>query len=439
MSCGQHKTTLVGSRKPLFQQQFVASEEIETHGIQQYLKGEKWQDVMFVVQPLFSWDHFSVTELAFRRLLASLQTFTPFLRVVHAFGKKTNDKQRARDSAYYRIQPSSNPSWSYEFCYNIRYFELNGRGRGNPWSLRQTGIYQRCLPNRQSTWLMLSYSSYMFDRISAAFEEKSNLIYEACEASSLLPHLFILFAATRNWVQYIEDLRRRVMVFEEKAYSSRIDGVHLDDYKLLFADVQAIMSLGDTITTTRAVITGQRDIISKCSDIQVELHKRGPRRCDCDMANTLRTLKADLKHHNEAMVTLARITSKITPLLSAILATRANDDLRTITTTIQTGISTLQLQSGQTGLNMAGLLHITTQGQKDAMTIKILAQIATLFLPASLIASLFSSPVFSNSSSNLSYVDLYLAITLPVLLITLLTIFFLDKGLPRGAWLRRLF
>lgn len=57
-----------------------------------------------VVQPLFSWSQFSVTELAFRRLLASLQTFTPFLRVVHAFGKKTNDTQRARDSVYYRVQ-----------------------------------------------------------------------------------------------------------------------------------------------------------------------------------------------------------------------------------------------------------------------------------------------------------------------------------------------
>jgi hypothetical protein len=40
-----------------------------------------------------TWSYLSITETAFRSVLASLRAFTPFLRVVHTFGAKTNDKQ----------------------------------------------------------------------------------------------------------------------------------------------------------------------------------------------------------------------------------------------------------------------------------------------------------------------------------------------------------
>jgi hypothetical protein len=63
--------------------------------------------VRSIIQPVFSWSQLSITETAFRSVLASLRAFTPFLRVVHTFGTKTNDKQRARDVAYHRVQPSS--------------------------------------------------------------------------------------------------------------------------------------------------------------------------------------------------------------------------------------------------------------------------------------------------------------------------------------------
>ncbi|KAK0716807.1 hypothetical protein B0T26DRAFT_675228 [Lasiosphaeria miniovina] len=71
-----------------------------------------------------------------------------------------------------------------------------------------------------------------------------------------------------------------------------------------------------------------------------------------------------------------------------------------------------------------------TLGHKDAATIKILTQIATMFLPASLIASLFSSTMFGDSSMNISSVGLYFAVTMPLLLVTLLLIIFLERGLP---------
>ncbi|CZR68798.1 uncharacterized protein PAC_18698 [Phialocephala subalpina] len=419
------------SQSRLYREHFITSEEVEKHGILD-LRGDFWQHLVFVVQPAFSWSQLSITELAFRNILAGLRVFTPFLHVVHSFGSKTNDRQRARNLAYHRVYPSS----SYEFCYSIRYFELNGRGRGNPWSLRQTGVYQKCLANKQSAWLLLNFSSYVNDRMSAALGEKSTSIHGSCGAKPLLPHFFLISAATRNWDPYIENLRHQVIILEEKAYSFRINEVYLVDYELLFSDVQRIMSLSDTLATATSIIRGQRDILSKLNDLYKSLEKRRPGRCNCDTTSVLAMLGADLQHSYEAVMVLARTALKIMQLLSAILTTRANDNLLVTTSTIQISIAELQQQSRQNVLDTSHLLQTTKEGQRDAAVIKTLTQTATMFLPASLIASLFSSTIV-NDTGNISSVALYFAITFPLLLVTLLLVIILDKGLPRATWLRR--
>jgi hypothetical protein len=43
----------------------------------------------------------------------------------------------------------------------------------------------------------------------------------------------------------------------------------------------------------------------------------------------------------------------------------------------------------------------------------------------------------SNSGNTISNVALYFAVTMPLLLVTLALLIFLDKGLPKGVWLRR--
>ncbi|KAK4210548.1 hypothetical protein QBC37DRAFT_428626 [Rhypophila decipiens] len=417
-----------------FQRSFLTSEEIEEHGILEHLRGDSWQHLVFIVRPTFSWSQLCITELAFRNLLASLRVFTSFLPVVHAFGTKTSDKQRVRDLAFYRVLSSG-----YEFCYNIRYFELNERGRGNPWSLRQTGVYQKCLSNKQSAWLLLNSSNYIGDRISAAFGNQNRLIDESCKASQLSPHLFIFSAATRNWDLYVENLRQKSTIFDEKAYSSRIDETNLDDYELLFSDVQEIMSLNETIALASTVIQGQRHAFSEYSNLHAKLDKRKQGSHNCDTVSTLEMLKAELQHHHEAMTILARTTSRTTQLLSAILQTRANDHLRATTATIRTDITQIQLRLGQTCVDTSHLLQLSKQGHKDAVKIKTLGQVATMFLPASLTASLFSSTVFSDSKNNISYVALYFGITLPLLLATLLLLVLLEKGLPRDTRLQRFF
>lgn len=59
-------------------------------------------------------------------------------------------------------------------------------------------------------WLVLNFSTYIRDRMVAAFGEESSLARGSCQVPSMFPHLFILLAAARNWDPYIEHLRQKV-------------------------------------------------------------------------------------------------------------------------------------------------------------------------------------------------------------------------------------
>ncbi|KAI1128867.1 hypothetical protein F5Y10DRAFT_239752 [Nemania abortiva] len=418
------------SVKPSVQKSFVASDKIEVKGISEYLLDQSWHQLVLIIQPAFSWSQLVITEVAFQRMLSDLRVFTPFMHIVHVFGTRTNDKERVNDLVYHHMDLSS----GYELCYSIRYFELNGRGRGNPWSLRQTGVYQRCYSTTQSTWLLLNYSDYMNQRIEAALEEEKNSAQKSCRAMQLLPHLFIISAATRNWRSYIESLRQRLSRYETKAYSSRIDETYLDDYKIIFTDVQEAAILSDKVAVATAVIIKQRDVLAKCTDLHSALHGKESPTGLCDIETTLAKIRTDLQHQHGELVVLARAGSMTTQLLNDMMITRTTNDLRESIMGIGKAISAIEVQSNRTGLDTGHLRRIVTGGQKDAKVVKLLAHIAAMFLPASLTASLFGSTIFTDSGSNITYIGLYFAITLPLLLIMLLLLILLEKDVLRGPW-----
>ncbi|KAG6979696.1 hypothetical protein FocnCong_v010773 [Fusarium oxysporum f. sp. conglutinans] len=410
------------------QHRFVSSEEIETYGVSQYFEEDTLKDLLLVIKPAFSWSQICVTELAFRNVLATLHVFTPFLHVVHTFGTKTSDKQRARNVVHCHKWPAH----GFEFCYNIRYFELNGRKRGNPWSLRQTGMYQNCVLRKQSRWILLNYSTYIYDRVSEAFAS-ANVPH--CGASTLVPHLFLLSAATRSWNLYIEALRHKVMLIEQKTYLSGLDQAPLHEHSPLFSDIQELKRLSDTISMAFDVINGQKEISVRCGDLHTSLALG---HSDCDIADTIRMLQADLQHYHEEMTSLSRTTAKAEQLISSILAIRASNKLQTATDITQMNISDLHLQSRYMSVDAQNLLQVTERGHRDAIIMKILAQMAVVFLPASLVASLFSSTIVDDLEDGVSHIVLYLEITLPLLLATVVVLVLLEKGLPKRTWLRRL-
>jgi hypothetical protein len=88
-----------------------------------------------------------------------------------------------------------------ELCYNVHHVEKNGRNRGNPWSLRQTGIYHQInLVTKRSSWIFIQLSSTARNKVIGALKD------EAFRENPMLLHLDVLFAMAMNWPSYIEYL-----------------------------------------------------------------------------------------------------------------------------------------------------------------------------------------------------------------------------------------
>ena len=93
-----------------------------------------------------------------------------------------------------------------EFCYNIRFMELNGRNRGSRWSLRQSGIYQKSYSGTLgSTWILLQPPNHFRKTLMRLV---ANPEMRASHSSSCILHLHlgILAAAGRSLADYIEYL-----------------------------------------------------------------------------------------------------------------------------------------------------------------------------------------------------------------------------------------
>jgi hypothetical protein len=108
----------------------------------------------------------------------------------------------------------ANASIKEELCYNLHHVEQNGRNRGNPWSLRQTGIYHQLdLATKRSVWIFIQASGPTREEIfrvlrSARYGENPMLL-----------HLEVLFAMSRNWPDYIEYLSSKLDELASNLYS----------------------------------------------------------------------------------------------------------------------------------------------------------------------------------------------------------------------------
>lgn len=165
-------------------------------------------------------------------LLSSLHVSLPFLSVVGEFGSKIRDSacqsnhfyshySHKRDEhtrcitgtythddtqrkAEYLAQTSHS---RLEISYLFHYVEQNGRGHGDPWSLRQTGVHQQlnlcCL---QSSWIFLHLSGRTRQTFETMVQGHSRC--DANDTSKL--HGYLLLATVKNWIEYIEYLYNKV-------------------------------------------------------------------------------------------------------------------------------------------------------------------------------------------------------------------------------------
>jgi hypothetical protein len=85
----------------------------------------------------------------------------------------------------------------------------NGRNRGDPWSIRQTGIYHRWnTKSGHSVWIIVQPSQDALDELKRALYSTGTSC--GCSArKSLSLHALLLISSSENWSKYIKDLHTR--------------------------------------------------------------------------------------------------------------------------------------------------------------------------------------------------------------------------------------
>ena len=94
----------------------------------------------------------------------------------------------------------------------MQYVTSNGRDRGDPYSLRQTGVYQKLSSEGQrSDWILLQPCADAQEQLlqhSFGASESGTLLQDSIEL-----HQMLLSPMVLNWDDYLETIRVRLEEF----------------------------------------------------------------------------------------------------------------------------------------------------------------------------------------------------------------------------------
>lgn len=355
-----------------------------------------------------------ISEEMTRKMLATHNVMPSFLDHLHAFGRRESREQDASfGGGKYKLgfspRKSPNPVSSYELCYTLKFAVNNGRkAEDDPflWSIRQTSVYQKFeYDDQQSVWIVVQPSESTQRRlVSAADANKVEEEEEGCSLSQnpLKMHLLFISAAAeglRDYYNHLEkiffEMTKAAVNFEverslEKHNQNTIvksENQHdpLGQFEVNFQSVQDLQQFEELLRRVKTALEINEDSIRSLMALNDKL-----RQLSSDADKSL-WIQVDVEAEQQLAV-FGRHKRNIEALLQnvhgrASLLYNVLDFKNALTVSHQgqRAMDIKQLQRSESTMMMM-LNEITV---KDAVGVKILTILATLYLPASFVAILF--------------------------------------------------
>ncbi|KAK6337823.1 hypothetical protein TWF696_001302 [Orbilia brochopaga] len=358
-----------GSRE--FNQRCVYEKEALQDLIDENLK--KSDEVCYIVRQLNTLSRLLISQDGLQFIMDGHNISSRFLRVVTAFGARRHDETRAWDS--YQISPSASAGGSLsELSYVVRYVERHDRSPQNPWSVRQIGVYQQMIGDEKSIWVLLQPSDNVYHGLRDVLENRATSSTDLQRNSCLL-HLDVLESVTSSWGDYIEYSWAEADKLDDKACLSEMSFDKKNDYIVTFTDCQRLQRLRRRLIRALSVLESN-------SALADGIAARFPGVCTVRIEN----YKAEIDRHRRNLLLVIEHLRGTSKLLFKILSTR-NDKI------VLDGTQAMQESLGLMG-------KIAEQGRADSTTLKLLSMIATIYLPASLVATIFSSNLIELKTSD---------------------------------------
>ncbi|KIW23674.1 uncharacterized protein PV07_11854 [Cladophialophora immunda] len=340
-----------------------------------------------VIRQEYSWGRFLLSRTSLEALLSYHKVFPRFYDVINAFGFKTTEDDKVWEGFHSRRTFMPQDVFKhdqFELCYCIRYVHKHGRDPKKPWSLRQLGVYQQSQGSDQPpTWILVQPPERLEQRLRnillATVKDRGNM-----QTINAVLHLVVLSTALSNWDEYIDYSRKELTELDDKACFSRVGIDNPNDYPVAFADKQKLQRLRKKLLRTLSVLDSNISVIRSLKS-QYQRGHGGPATEEWDLI--LEELDSHLAHcdrHRRNFATLMEETHGIDDLLSKILSFRNDRVHLRNSQAMQDTLDALNEISAQSA-------EVAQQSKRDSRVLKWLTLIATMYLPASLLATLFSS------------------------------------------------
>jgi hypothetical protein len=97
-----------------------------------------------------------------------------------------------------------------ELCYNLRFVQRNGRSMGDPWSVRQIGVYHKYYGiMRRSVWILVS-ASVTPQQIEEAARRAGVGDNDQMLSTALVFHAILLETTLQDWREYLDCLHTQL-------------------------------------------------------------------------------------------------------------------------------------------------------------------------------------------------------------------------------------
>lgn len=248
---------------------------------------------------------------------------------------------------------------------------------------------------------------------------------------------YYAFASSRDWADYIDHLRTNIDKLDIKACHSSVGRPTKMDFSVQFTDCQRLQEYRRKLLRAMDALTSNIQVIEGCQTRYQRASKLYGFSVRQDIIDDLATQAQELKNHKYWIKHILEYSSGTANLLGKILEFRHDETMRT-QTQILTELSEGQKRSAE------HIAELQSQTAEDSGLLKALTALASLYLPASLVATLLGSnlvqvqeSVDSKSALHVRFVDeswvIYFATVVPLIVLTLVFIVWLEKR-PAKFW-----
>ncbi|MCJ1261692.1 hypothetical protein MMC22_001558 [Lobaria immixta] len=330
-------------------------------------------------------------------MLAQYCSSSPaFLNLALELGFKISDTEENCGTLYYRLHSSDKDCQieSYEITYSVRYIEEHGRDELiDPWSLRHVVVHQRYFFTKNlSTWVVIQVPSSIRGQLERAISAAGSIgrLPATAGPHPMALHALFLISSQRHWDAYIKYLFEQHAEMSDVARFSSVGRQHKRDYALDFSNCQLLETLRSKIRRATVTLDAHSNNIKSFTRL-LQSTSSLPSSAPQFSHPSQHELEAELQQHIHKTITqkkrlkmLLESSASTSKLLFQILSHRH-------ASLVQSNIFSLTNFASIAADESKAMLGVTQSAQIDSRAMRNASLIALAYLPATLIATIFSS------------------------------------------------